>query len=43
MHNNAVGLEDLVIIDPLWLLRKETAIVRRPSLHPLPAVSGCAS
>jgi hypothetical protein len=35
-HSNAAGLEDLVIIDPLWLLRQETAIVRRPSLHPLP-------
>jgi hypothetical protein len=35
-HNNAAGLDDLVIIDPLWLLRQETAIVRRPSLHPLP-------
>ena len=29
-------LEDIVIIDQLWLLRQETAIVRRPSLHPLP-------
>jgi hypothetical protein len=35
-HSNAAGLEDLVIIDPLWLLRQETAIVRRPHLHPLP-------
>ena len=35
-HSNAPGLEDLVIIDPLWLLRQETAIVRRPSLHLLP-------
>jgi hypothetical protein len=38
-HNNAAGLEDLVIIDQLWLLRQETAIVRPPSLHPLPCDS----
>jgi hypothetical protein len=35
-HSNAPGLEDLVVIDPLWLLQQETVIVRRPSLHPLP-------
>lgn len=33
-HSNAAGLDDLVIIDPLWLLQQETAIVRRPQLHP---------
>lgn len=35
-HSNAPGLEDLIIIDPLWLLRQQTIIVRRPSLHPRP-------
>lgn len=44
-HSNASGLDDLIIIDPMWLLMQETAIVRRPALHPragddlLPATS----
>lgn len=35
-HNNSELLDDLVIVDPLWLLQKVTVIIRRPSLHPLP-------
>lgn len=35
IHSNAPLLEDLVIIDPMWLLRQVTRVVRRPSLHPM--------
>lgn len=35
IHSNAPLLEDLVIIDPMWMLRQVTRIVRRPSLHPM--------
>ncbi len=35
-HSNIPVLEDLIIINPLWLLKQITMIIRRPSLHPLP-------
>lgn len=35
-HNNSRLLDDLVIIDPLWLLRTVTSVIRRLDLHPLP-------
>jgi len=33
-HSNASALADLVILDPFWLLRTLTAIIRDPKLHP---------
>jgi len=34
-HSNAPLADSLVIMDPHWLLKQITLIVRRPSLHPL--------
>ena len=40
-HSNAAGLENLVIIDPLWLLRQKTAIRAAP-VALRPSAGGCA-
>jgi hypothetical protein len=33
MHNNTDLLHDLVIIDPEWLIKQLTMIIRDPKLH----------
>eukprot|EP00730_Choanoeca_flexa_P019819 TRINITY_DN9690_c0_g1_i5.p1 TRINITY_DN9690_c0_g1~~TRINITY_DN9690_c0_g1_i5.p1 ORF type:complete len:1279 (+),score=334.90 TRINITY_DN9690_c0_g1_i5:87-3923(+) len=35
-HSNAAALDDLVIVDPFWLLRTLTEAIRDPKLHPKP-------
>jgi len=37
-HRRSNLLCDLVIIDPFWLLKKITAIIRDPTLHPHPEI-----
>ena len=33
-HSNAAALDDLVIVNPFWLLKTLTAVIRDPKLHP---------
>eukprot|EP00049_Salpingoeca_infusionum_P015690 m.307121 g.307121 ORF g.307121 m.307121 type:complete len:2248 (-) comp15932_c0_seq1:1557-8300(-) len=35
-HYNSPALDDLVVLDPVWLLESITCIIRTPSLHPKP-------
>jgi hypothetical protein len=42
-HRHSNLLRDLVIIDPFWLLKKMTAIIRDPELHPHPEIDDVVS
>lgn len=35
-HKSAAAVDDLVVIDPMWLLSQITAVIRLPQLHPSP-------
>jgi hypothetical protein len=37
-HSNAAALDHLIVIDPLWLLKQITRIIRDPEQHRLPDV-----
>jgi hypothetical protein len=42
-HRHSNLLRDLVIIDPFWLLKKMTAIIRDPELHRHPEIDDVVS
>lgn len=35
-HSSAAAIDNLIVINPMWLLSQITAVIRRPDLHPLP-------